>query len=475
VLSKWEPLSLNTPQTILNEDIDYINNNDELDLPSQTKLPVYRFVFQANWNINYGTVIPALRVSTVPVPFYSAEATQPGLILPGYLRVPSKIVIPPNKILRISVTRGSVFDEHANITIWNEDGEYDILKRLVEYNVLICADYTKEYNITNNPNLVFQNNISATELGIPNNCIVVFRGFSDAETPVSYQILKAEGGGLPKQENITLNVHGMFYKVKQAVPLIAESFNSYTHVQAIKDIMLRCGLNPDQDLIADETHPDADMVLLPPVPQFNAGWTLEPPNNYGDFVRKICNEFSGWWFYYRHLNGKFYYHPRDFLVHPRSDTTVLVFHKHADNFFQSYINNPEFSLLANDIEVKVQRPIATQIVLYGGTVYPLVKSDYVAVNRRAVEDINYEFYLGRNKTVFVYSPITEPNTLELILRNLSYRMLIGHKIANIRFYGWLGTGTRTRLDYPAQPIEHFSHVVFSLRSSPILLHPCCNN
>lgn len=441
VFSKWEPLNLNSPQTILNEDLDYVNNNDTTDIPSQTKLPVYRFVFKIKWNLQYSNMPFSFRVSTIPVPFYSAEVTQPGLVLPGWLRTPAKIVIPPHKIVRVSITRGSVFDEHATAVIWNENGEYDILKNLVEYNVLICADYTKEYLLTNKQILTFQNNISAQELGVPQNCIVLFRGYSDGETPLSYQVLKASGGGLSRQENITLNIHSLFYKIKQAVPLVAESFNSYTHVQAIKDIFYRCGFNVDTDLIVDETHEDADMVLMPPIPQFNSGWTLEPPNNYGDFIRKICNEFSGWWLYYRHLNGKFYYHPRNFLVYPSEPKTSLIIHKKASDFANDYIANPDWSLLATDIEVKVQRPIATQIVLYGGTVYPFVKTDYVAINRKAVEDIKYEFYVGRNKTVFVYSPITEPKTLELILRNLSYRMLIGHKIANVKFYGWMGLGT----------------------------------
>ncbi|MCS6955957.1 MAG: hypothetical protein NZM44_06345, partial [Candidatus Calescibacterium sp.] len=439
--SRWEPLSLNAPQTILNEDLDYVNNNDSIDIPSQTKLPDYRIVLTFTWQYDYSQVPIYLRFSTITVPFYSAQVSQPGITIPGYLRVPSKVVIPSNKIVGISINRGSVFDEHATITIWNENGEYDFLKNLVEYNVLICADYTKEYQLTNNPIFTFQNNISAEEIGIPPNCIVLFRGFSDFENPLNYTVLKADGSGVPRKEKITLNVHGLFHKVKQAVPLIAESFNSYTHVQAIKDILIRCGFNITTDLFVNETHPDADMVLLPPVPQFNAGWTIEPPNNYGDFIRKICNEFSGWWFYYRHLNGKFYYEPRSFLVNPSPQSnTATIFHSRYDSFINDYITSPMYSALASEIDVKIQRPIATQIVLYGGTVYPLVKSDYVVVNKKAVEDPTYDFYLGRNKTVFVYSPITEPKTLELILKNLSYRMLIGHKIANVKFYGWLGTG-----------------------------------
>lgn len=440
VLSRWEPMNINTPQTVLNEDLDYVANNDSVDLPSQTRLPVYRFAINIDWNLEYGNIIPSYRLSTVPVPFYSATITQAGLFIQGYLRVPSKVVIPTEDILRISINRGSVFDEHAVVEIWNEDGKYDFLKRLTEYTAIIAADYTKEYMITNNPTFIFQNNISASELGIPENCIAVFRGLSDIETPLSYIVQKVEGDGLKRQEIIRLNLHGIFYKVKQAVPLIAESFNSYTHINAIRDILTRVGINATTDFIAETNHPDSDMILMPPIPQFNSGWTLEPPNNYGDFVRKIINEFSGWWFYYRHLNGKFYYHPRDFLVYPRNNLQYIKFYSKNDNFVLNYETSPMLSLLATDLEVKVQRPIATQVVLYGGTVYPLVKSDYVVVNRRAVEDPSYDFYVGRNKTVFVYSPITEPKTLELILRELSYRMLIGHKIANIKFIGWLGTG-----------------------------------
>ena len=224
------------------------------------------------------------------------------------------------------------------------------------------------------------------------------------------------------------------------VPIVAESFNSYTHVDAIRDILYRGGVNVDEDFIYDSESPDADVILMPPIPTYNTGYVIEPPNTYGDFIRKIVNEFSGWWFFYRHINGKFYYIDKRFMIDESDYYNITYFYSSYKSFHDNYFIRPSRVVFYDEADVKIIRPVATQIILYGGSTYPLNKTDYVAVNRRAVEDINYEFYIGRNIPVWVYSPITQDRVLKMILRNLSYRMLIGHKIARLRFYGIFGTG-----------------------------------
>lgn len=440
-VNKWQPADINTPNILVNELTDYQVNNDVIGLPDTTKLPVYRFSIVINSTLDYSQIAQYLRMFTVPVPFYKAEISQSGIFFPGYIRTPQKVVIPPEKILSISITRGSVFDEHAVVSIWNENGEYNFLKNLTEYNVLITADYTKDYAISNDSNLVFINNIPAEELGISPNSVVLFRGISDYENPVSYKIQRLGTGNITSQEIITLNIQGVFHKVKQMVPIVAESFNAFTHVDAIKEILFRAGFNVDVDFIYDTQSPDGDVILMPPVPTYNTGYLIEPPNNYGEFVRKIVNEFSGWWFYYRHINGKFYYTDRYFRIPTENPNEISYFYSKYNDFINNYYIKPSRVLFVYDADVRVIKPVATQILLYGGSVYPQTKTDYVAVNRRAVEDPNYEFYIGRNIPVFVFSPLTQDRALRMILKNLSYRMLIGHKIANIKFFGAFGTGT----------------------------------
>jgi hypothetical protein len=440
---KWVPADINTPIITVDDERDYVVNTDLTELPTNQKLPVYRIGidFKAVEGLYSGLVARYLKMFTVPVPVYSITFVQAGIYIDGYLRVPSKIVIRPDKILNISINRGSVFEEHAQVSIWSEDGEFDFLKQMVEYNVLIVADYTREKEISNDPDLTFINNIPAGELGIPDGCVVIFRGFSDFENPISYKVQRLQSsGGFRRQEVITLNIQGVFHRIKQMVPIVAESFNSYTHIDAIKDILYRGGVNVDTDFIYDRNSPDADVILMPPIPTYNTGYVIEPPNTFGDLIRKIVNEFSGWWFFYRHIDGKFYYIDKRFRIPTEDYYSITYFYATHKHFTDNYFIRPSRVVLYNDVDVRVIRPVATQIILYGGSTYPLNKTDYVAVNRRAVEDPTYEFYIGRNIPVWVYSPITFDRVLRLILRNLSYRMLIGHKVANIRFYGIFGTG-----------------------------------
>jgi len=80
-----------------------------------------------------------------------------------------------------------------------------------------------------------------------------------------------------------------------------------------------------------------------------------------------------------------------------------------------------------DADLSIIRPIGTMVVLYGGTTIPGQYATHISVNRRAVEDPNYEFFIGRNIPVVTYSPVHQIKVLENILRNLSYRILLGNK------------------------------------------------
>jgi hypothetical protein len=431
----FTPIEENSPQQVERDNINYQTPTaSQPSLPSSLDYPAYSFVFSAIRNVDYSGVIDeAVRVYTIPVPIYGAYIAQPGVLVEGYLRVPSKVVIPMSRIVNISINRGSVFEEHGQITIWNEDGQYDFLKNMVEYNVLIAVDMTRENNWEPNPDFDFNswNNIPAEELGIPAKSMVIFRGVSDMETPITVKVVRTEDD-FKKQELITLNIHGPIHKVKQMVPIVAESFNAYTHIFAIRDILYRAGFNVFTDFITDYTNELSDVVLQPPIPTIHSGYVIEPPNNFGDFIRKIVNEFSGWWFYYSHIRGKFYYLPKDFRIR---DTDLIHWSFASYKSWKENNGRIHKDSVITDADLSIIRPIGTMVVLYGGTTIPGQYATHISVNRRAVEDPNYEFFIGRNIPVVTYSPVHQSKVLENILRNLSYRILLGRKVLNLSVLG----------------------------------------
>lgn len=426
----------NSPENVSRDNVNYQTPTaSQPSLPSSIDYPAYSFVINATRVANYQNIPEdAAKVYTIPVPVYGAYISQPGVFIEGYMRVPSKIVIPMDKIVDISINRGSIFEEHGQITIWNEDGQYDFLKNMVEYNILVAVDMTREsIEEPNNNDFDFDswNNVSSAELGIPAKSMVVFRGISDMETPITVKLVRAEKD-FKRQELMTLNFHGPIHKVKQMVPIVAESFNAYTHIFAIRDILYRAGYNVFTDFITDYTDELSDVVLQPPIPTIHTGYVIEPPNNFGDFIRKIVNEFSGWWFYFSHIRGKFYYLPKNFKI---QDTDLVHWSFASYQSWSQYNGRIHKDSVIVDADLSIVRPIGTMVILYGGTTIPNQYTTYISVNRRAVEDPNYEFFIGRNIPVISYSPVHQSKVLENVLRNLSYRILLGRKILNLRILG----------------------------------------
>lgn len=431
-------LSANNPiitsfEYLRNEN-DYANSTDTLNaLPSPIERPIYKIKLHAKFDI---TAPPTNEWCNIPFVLNKFVFENPGYIIPGTLRQPSKIVISNEDIINFSVSRGSIFDEHASITIKNEDGKYDYIKNMSSYNLMIAVDMTNEYNATNDDTIRFINDISAEELNIPERSVIIFRGVSDFEVPLNYKIVKHPECEGMRYEEITLNVKGMGNLISQMVPLITETFNFYSHIQAIEQILLKAGFGSGY-LDTNRNHPDSNVRLQPPIPNFSNGWVIEPPNNFGDFTRKICNEFSGWTLSYNPYDGRFKYFPRINYI-PKEKRNLVLFSIDEKDWRENYSQYliQSFKVIS-EIDVKITRPVATQILLYGGTVYPTMRTDYIAVNKEAVEDQNYEWYIGKNIPVFVYVNHIRPEILSMILKDLSFRMLLGHKTCNFSYVGAL--------------------------------------
>ncbi len=406
------------------------------DFPTAQSPPLYRFQIHVRSTHQIPADLSDIPLRTVPYayPFFGLQVQEGGFLLPG-VRPTRTFIIPPQDILSVSITRGSFFNEHATIEIRNANGKYDALKNLTRYQVLITLDYSREAELNPLDELRFYNSIPAEELGISPYNVVIFRGVSDYETPLEEsRILYAEVGSTQhREEKIRLHVQGKGHLLRQAVAIIAESFNGLTHIEAIREILFRTGFDTENLFITDYENPFANVRLMPPIPMIQQGYLLEPPNNYADFARKIVNEFSGWLLFYRHITGTVHYIPRQFRV---DKTNPIRFHTNEGRFLNAYFTNPLRHLRAVDeMSVKHIRPIATEVILYAGTSIPSGRTDYVATNRRAVEDPTYEFYVGRNIPVFVFNPVPFEEVAKQVLKALAFRMLFGHKILNVRCVG----------------------------------------
>lgn len=410
-------------------------------LPTVINKPIFRIRITLKNEYNLSNNVHS--VSLNPNILKNIGIKLDGIYIEGEFPNPSKIVIPPKDIRSISLTRGSLFSEHAEIVIFNEDSKYDYLYNLLRYNVIIAVDYTKEYEISGNELIKFINpTCPAEELNIPLRCVAIYRGVSDFEIPVSEKIYKLENDGF-KISDIVLHTKSYIHLSEQAVPVIPENFNFIKHTEAIKRCLERSGISPS-DIIIETNHEDSDVNLQPPHFNIKGGFVLEPPQPFSSIIKKICNEFSGWMLIYSPYSHKFIYEPRRFKINTENTSEIYEFFISEDSFMQRRQTKPTFvSKIISDIDRTKKRPIGTNLVIYGGTVIPMGHIINQSINERAVEDISYKFYVGKDIVVIGFSPISNGETLKMILSNMSRRILVGHEILNFR-----GTGVPPRFGTP---------------------------
>lgn len=358
-----------------------------------------------------------------------------GNVERDYIRVPFNIKIPKEDIISVNISKGSPFNESMTATIVNKDNKYDVVENLTDYNIMFVVDYTDLYNITGAPILNFVGRgFTAQELGLPQHSVVVFRGVSDFETPLTIEHKRIYQNS--KISFITLNAKGDIHRLQQAVPIMFESINYLSHNDAVRYILSKVGIT-DNMIIEDTLDELYNFRLIPPLTQLKDGFYVEPPNSFADLLRKIINEYTGYILLYSHAYDKYYYHPRYFNYTNRSrqppwlrqyvDAKIfLEDRKYKEEILNN--RNPFSYLVISDITETKIRPICNNLIVYFGPFMPLGNMVRHYYDLRSLYDPNYEYYIGKIITVATYYPIaTDSRLADYVGAQIALRLMTGKR------------------------------------------------